>query len=156
MIAKCDQSVLPPHSTSSKSHRFISFPSIHADLNRKTKTLHLHTLTQKKEKKMGRTKSSSSSPYSMVMILILLMKGCGLIGCSVSYDKRAMIINGSRRILLSGSIHYPRSTPEVCSARLDPTRPDYFKFHFLIGVERLSVCLCVKMVEFVILVKCGI
>lgn len=31
----------------------------------------------------------------------------------VTYDRRAVIINGQRRILLSGSIHYPRSTPEV-------------------------------------------
>lgn len=32
---------------------------------------------------------------------------------SVSYDGRAIIINGQRRILISGSIHYPRSTPEM-------------------------------------------
>ncbi|KAL3828522.1 hypothetical protein ACJIZ3_017324 [Penstemon smallii] len=36
-----------------------------------------------------------------------------LIYCSVTYDKKAIIINGQRRILLSGSIHYPRSTPEM-------------------------------------------
>ncbi|KAK6944825.1 Glycoside hydrolase 35, catalytic domain [Dillenia turbinata] len=30
---------------------------------------------------------------------------------SVSYDDKALIINGQRRILISGSIHYPRSTP---------------------------------------------
>ncbi|RZC52882.1 hypothetical protein C5167_021309 [Papaver somniferum] len=34
-------------------------------------------------------------------------------GSSVSYDSKAIIINGQRRILLSGSIHYPRSTPEM-------------------------------------------
>lgn len=32
---------------------------------------------------------------------------------SVTYDHRAIVINGQRRILISGSIHYPRSTPEV-------------------------------------------
>ncbi|XP_020873308.1 beta-galactosidase 12 isoform X1 [Arabidopsis lyrata subsp. lyrata] len=31
----------------------------------------------------------------------------------VTYDRKAVIINGQRRILLSGSIHYPRSTPEM-------------------------------------------
>ncbi|XP_010504030.1 PREDICTED: beta-galactosidase 2-like [Camelina sativa] len=31
----------------------------------------------------------------------------------VTYDHKALIINGQRRILLSGSIHYPRSTPEM-------------------------------------------
>jgi hypothetical protein len=33
--------------------------------------------------------------------------------CSVTYDKKAVLINGQRRILFSGSIHYPRSTPDV-------------------------------------------
>lgn len=33
----------------------------------------------------------------------------------VTYDHKALIINGQRRILISGSIHYPRSTPEVIS-----------------------------------------
>ncbi|XP_013595557.1 PREDICTED: beta-galactosidase 12-like isoform X1 [Brassica oleracea var. oleracea] len=32
---------------------------------------------------------------------------------TVTYDHKAVIINGQRRILLSGSIHYPRSTPEM-------------------------------------------
>lgn len=38
-----------------------------------------------------------------------------VIQCSVSYDNKAILINGQRRILISGSIHYPRSTPEVIS-----------------------------------------
>ncbi|XP_074285017.1 beta-galactosidase 8 [Silene latifolia] len=32
---------------------------------------------------------------------------------SVTYDHRALVINGKRRVLVSGSIHYPRSTPEM-------------------------------------------
>lgn len=36
-----------------------------------------------------------------------------LAAASVSYDSRAVIIDGQRKILISGSIHYPRSTPEV-------------------------------------------
>ncbi|KAF3333442.1 beta-galactosidase 9 [Carex littledalei] len=35
------------------------------------------------------------------------------INATVSYDHKALIINGKRRILISGSIHYPRSTPEM-------------------------------------------
>ncbi|AES95050.1 putative beta-galactosidase [Medicago truncatula] len=31
----------------------------------------------------------------------------------VTYDRKAIIINGQRRILFSGSIHYPRSTPDM-------------------------------------------
>ncbi|CBI18991.3 hypothetical protein VitviT2T_027055 [Vitis vinifera] len=34
-------------------------------------------------------------------------------GGSVTYDGRSLIINGQRRLLFSGSIHYPRSTPEM-------------------------------------------
>ncbi|KNA14541.1 hypothetical protein SOVF_106370 [Spinacia oleracea] len=36
-----------------------------------------------------------------------------LIQCSVTYDSKALLINGQRRILMSGSIHYPRSTPDM-------------------------------------------
>ncbi|XAR67166.1 Beta-galactosidase [Bertholletia excelsa] len=35
------------------------------------------------------------------------------VNASVSYDDKGFIINGRRRILFSGSIHYPRSTPEM-------------------------------------------
>lgn len=34
---------------------------------------------------------------------------------AVTYDGRSLIINGKRSLLFSGSVHYPRSTPEVCS-----------------------------------------
>lgn len=34
-------------------------------------------------------------------------------GGNVTYDGRSLIINGERKLLFSGSIHYPRSTPEV-------------------------------------------
>ncbi|KAK1260473.1 Beta-galactosidase 6 [Acorus gramineus] len=32
---------------------------------------------------------------------------------TVTYDHRALVIDGHRRVLLSGSVHYPRTTPEV-------------------------------------------
>ncbi|KAE9608968.1 putative beta-galactosidase [Lupinus albus] len=34
-------------------------------------------------------------------------------GGNVTYDGRSLIINGEHKILFFGSIHYPRSTPEV-------------------------------------------
>ncbi|XP_073014846.1 beta-galactosidase 3 [Primulina eburnea] len=46
-------------------------------------------------------------------LCMLVFLGCGLVKCSVSYDRKALVINGQRRILFSGSIHYPRSTPEM-------------------------------------------
>lgn len=35
------------------------------------------------------------------------------LGVNVTYDHRALVIDGKRRVLVSGSIHYPRSTPEM-------------------------------------------
>lgn len=32
----------------------------------------------------------------------------------VSYDGRSVVVHGARELLFSGSIHYPRSTPDVC------------------------------------------
>lgn len=34
----------------------------------------------------------------------------------VVYDGRSLIINGKRELLFSGSIHYPRSTPDVMNS----------------------------------------
>ncbi|KAF9680369.1 hypothetical protein SADUNF_Sadunf06G0114000 [Salix dunnii] len=52
-------------------------------------------------------------------VSILLIASLSLIGsCSaaaVEYDSSAVIINGERKIILSGSIHYPRSTVEMWS-----------------------------------------
>lgn len=46
-----------------------------------------------------------------VLVLFGLLVSFGK--ASVSYDSKAVIINGQRRILISGSIHYPRSSSEV-------------------------------------------
>ncbi|MCL7039501.1 hypothetical protein MKW94_011275 [Papaver nudicaule] len=51
----------------------------------------------------------------MLLVLLGFLSSYSLIitEASVTYDSKAIIINGQRRILLSGSIHYPRSTPEM-------------------------------------------
>ncbi|KAF3785153.1 Beta-galactosidase 5 [Nymphaea thermarum] len=48
---------------------------------------------------------------SLSLLLLLTLAGNVLSG--VTYDRKAIVINGQRRILISGSIHYPRSTPEM-------------------------------------------
>ena len=55
---------------------------------------------------------NSASKLGFFMGLFLLL-GFQLVHCAVTYDRKAIVINGQRRILISGSIHYPRSTPEV-------------------------------------------
>ncbi|XP_059647641.1 beta-galactosidase 3-like [Cornus florida] len=47
------------------------------------------------------------------LLLVVLILCVELTQCSVTYDRKALIINGQRRILFSGSIHYPRSTPQM-------------------------------------------
>ncbi|RWW08330.1 hypothetical protein GW17_00028244 [Ensete ventricosum] len=49
------------------------------------------------------------SQSSLLLLLFLLP----VAQCGVTYDRKAIIINGQRKILISGSIHYPRSTPDM-------------------------------------------
>ncbi|GMI91294.1 beta-galactosidase 5 [Hibiscus trionum] len=56
---------------------------------------------------------TSSVSKLLSFFFIALLASSQLIQCSITYDKKAILINGQRRILISGSIHYPRSTPEM-------------------------------------------
>lgn len=50
----------------------------------------------------------------LLLLLAVLAALCfAVANAAVSYDHRSLVINGRRRILISGSIHYPRSTPEM-------------------------------------------
>lgn len=44
---------------------------------------------------------------SMLLLAILTMAS------NVTYDRRSLIIDGQRKLLISASIHYPRSVPAV-------------------------------------------
>ncbi|CAA2960549.1 beta-galactosidase 5-like [Olea europaea subsp. europaea] len=57
--------------------------------------------------------NSVSKVVMSLLLCIFLITRVQVIQCSVTYNKKAIIINGQRRILLSGSIHYPRSTPDM-------------------------------------------
>ena len=57
-------------------------------------------------------------PSSSSKLLLLAFSFCfftlNLVSATlVSHDGRAITIDGKRRVLFSGSIHYPRSTVEV-------------------------------------------
>ncbi|MFQ6642638.1 hypothetical protein Gotur_017234 [Gossypium turneri] len=59
-------------------------------------------------------KNLLSKVVNMFMLWLLFSSLVfSLVSATVSYDSKAIIINGRRRILLSGSIHYPRSTPQM-------------------------------------------
>ncbi|XP_050256859.1 beta-galactosidase 6-like [Quercus robur] len=53
--------------------------------------------------------------YWGLVVVIMMEVGGGHAegGGGVTYDGRSLIINGKRKILFSGSIHYPRSTPQM-------------------------------------------
>ncbi|KAK1618342.1 hypothetical protein QYE76_023859 [Lolium multiflorum] len=60
--------------------------------------------------------STSIARAALALTVLVLSAVCSFPGASctkVSYDDRALVIDGERRIILSGSIHYPRSTPEM-------------------------------------------
>ncbi|KAI9200859.1 hypothetical protein LWI28_014133 [Acer negundo] len=59
------------------------------------------------------TSSVSKPAMAWFFLMAMLLVGTELIQCTVTYDNKAILINGQRRILLSGSIHYPRSTPDM-------------------------------------------
>lgn len=61
------------------------------------------------------------SVYPMMMMMMMIHLSCVSSSSAstffkpfnVSYDHRAIIIDGNRRMLISAGIHYPRATPEV-------------------------------------------
>ncbi|KAK3436282.1 hypothetical protein EUGRSUZ_C00898 [Eucalyptus grandis] len=62
------------------------------------------------------TLRGAKSVMAVMLLLLLSWDSCSSsssssVAASVTYDHRALIVNGKRRILISGSIHYPRSTP---------------------------------------------
>ncbi|KAI4963285.1 hypothetical protein ZWY2020_015107 [Hordeum vulgare] len=50
--------------------------------------------------------------WQPLALLLLAAAAAVASGTEVGYDGRSMVIDGERRLLISGSIHYPRSTPE--------------------------------------------
>ena len=54
-----------------------------------------------------------SSTIFLALIIAFSLFCLSAFSIDVSYDGRAFKIDGERKIILSGSIHYPRSTPEV-------------------------------------------
>ncbi|GER35991.1 beta-galactosidase, partial [Striga asiatica] len=60
-----------------------------------------------------RVSTMSIRPISISILLLFLVSVFSSVEATVSYDDKAFIIDGKRKILISGSIHYPRSTPEM-------------------------------------------
>ncbi|XP_050270222.1 beta-galactosidase-like [Quercus robur] len=56
---------------------------------------------------------ASQALRTNVLFLLIIFSYVLAVKATVSYDNKAILIDGKRRILISGSIHYPRSTPEM-------------------------------------------
>ncbi|KAJ6856818.1 hypothetical protein NC651_038488 [Populus alba x Populus x berolinensis] len=54
----------------------------------------------------------SGSQIEILLIASLALL-CSSSATTVDYDSNAIIINGERKIIFAGAIHYPRSTPEM-------------------------------------------
>ncbi|KAK9037584.1 hypothetical protein V6N11_022490 [Hibiscus sabdariffa] len=72
-----------------------------------------------------------------VLVVALLVNTTRAGEGNVSYDGRSLIINGQRKLLFSGSIHYSRSTPQYDFSG----RYDLVKFIKEIQAKGLYVCL---------------
>ncbi|KAI3410865.1 Beta-galactosidase [Psidium guajava] len=62
---------------------------------------------------MAPPKTMLSLPTTLLFLFIFLILHSFACAVEVSHDGRAITIDGKRRVLLSGSIHYPRSTAEM-------------------------------------------
>ncbi|KAE8656708.1 Beta-galactosidase 1 [Hibiscus syriacus] len=49
----------------------------------------------------------------LALFVFCLLTATTTFASTVTYDSRAIVIDGKRRVLVSGSIHYPRSTPDM-------------------------------------------
>jgi hypothetical protein len=65
-----------------------------------------------------------------LFIFAFFLFGLPSFALNVSHDGRTITIDGERRILLSGSIHYPRSTPGVSFHRTFSTVKSFKLFIF--------------------------
>ncbi|CAH8280714.1 unnamed protein product [Arabidopsis lyrata] len=63
--------------------------------------------------------------FGLCLILVgmfLVFPGGATAAKGVTYDGRSLIIDGQRKLLFSGSIHYPRSTPEMWPSLIKKTK----------------------------------
>lgn len=60
-----------------------------------------------------RKEAQTFAMTSLVALLLILTTCYAQTVYNVSFDHRAILINGERQLFISGSIHYPRSTPSM-------------------------------------------
>lgn len=58
----------------------------------------------------------------MHTIVVLLALFAFVFALEVSYDERAVLFDGTRQLLIGGSIHYPRSTPQMWPSLIEKAK----------------------------------
>ncbi|KZV34569.1 Beta-galactosidase 8 isoform 1 [Dorcoceras hygrometricum] len=56
---------------------------------------------------------SGMAGVAVALLVVLSLTARCCFGANVTYDHRAIVIDGQRKVFISGSIHYARSTPEM-------------------------------------------
>ncbi|XP_050229335.2 beta-galactosidase 15-like [Mercurialis annua] len=77
-----------------------------------------NNLLNKNLKKLDGERCMAVATIELILVLFLeflffLIMCTKLIKCALTYDDRAIKIDGQRKLIISGSIHYPRSTPQM-------------------------------------------
>ncbi|KAK6257554.1 hypothetical protein QUC31_001013 [Theobroma cacao] len=81
--------------------------------------------------------------FLFLLGLLLTVSGGRGSGGNVTYDGRSLIIDGQHKILFSGSIHYPRSTPQFdFSGRRDIVR-------FIKEIQAQGLYACIRIGPFI-------
>ena len=75
--------------------------------------------------------SSKNATHAISFCVLFVLLNVLASAVEVSHDGRALIIDGKRRVLQSGSIHYPRSTPEVFFLYLFLTKSELLYYYYL-------------------------
>lgn len=65
--------------------------------------------------------ATSTARLTAPMILLVSSLVVSALALDISFDSRGLKIDGESKIILSGSIHYPRSTPEVTNVSTSPS-----------------------------------
>lgn len=91
---------------------------------------------------------ASQTLRTNVLFLLIIFSYVLAVKATVSYDNKAILIDGKRRILISGSIHYPRSTPEV------PIYANFFFFFFFYIALVIYINMCVFIHSYVCICVC--
>ncbi|CAN6821746.1 unnamed protein product [Brassica oleracea] len=94
---------------------------------------HTHTCSDSNTNIRGRRRERRKRMVSgrcgscwIILAMVLVLSAVGAGGATaekgVTYDGRSLIIDGQRKLLFSGSIHYPRSAPEMWPSLIKKTK----------------------------------